>query len=218
MTRLQPRRAISGAKNHAATGMEPNRQNYPNWRKDLPILDRTHPGPLRAYGGSVTSTATQGALGSDTHKMELLEREQCLAELTGWLHAAAEKGGCVAFVAGEAGIGKTALVQAFSRQQSETRVLWGACDALFTPRPLAPLHDIARQTRGALLASIASEAHRDLIFNAALDELERDSETLVILENMHWADEATLDFLKFVGRRVHRMRALIAVTYRDDEV
>jgi DNA-binding CsgD family transcriptional regulator len=150
--------------------------------------------------------------------MELLERERCLADLAQWLGAVTDHGGCIALVGGEAGIGKTVLLQEFARQQRDVRVLWGGCDALFTPRPLAPLHDIARQTRGALLASIASEAHRDLIFNAALDELERDAETLVILEDMHWADEATLDFLKFVGRRVHRMRALIAVTYRDDEV
>ena len=93
--------------------------------------------------------------------MELLERDRCLAELTEWLHAATERGGCIALVAGEAGIGKTALVQEFSKSQRETRVLWGACDALFTPRPLGPLHDIARQTKGALLTAVNSGATRD---------------------------------------------------------
>jgi DNA-binding CsgD family transcriptional regulator/tetratricopeptide (TPR) repeat protein len=149
--------------------------------------------------------------------MELLEREQCLVELTGWLDAAAERGGCVALVAGEAGIGKTALVQEFSKQQSGTRLLWGACDALFTPRPLAPLHDIARQTKGALLTALNSGANRDEIFTAALDELEREK-ALVVFEDMHWADEATLDLLKYLGRRIHRTHAMLAVTYRDDEV
>jgi DNA-binding CsgD family transcriptional regulator/tetratricopeptide (TPR) repeat protein len=149
--------------------------------------------------------------------MELLEREQCLVELTGLLHAAVQGGGCVALVAGEAGIGKTALVQAFSDQQSGTRVLWGACDALFTPRPLAPLYDIARQTKGALLAAVNAGANRDEIFTAALDELEREK-ALVVFEDMHWADEATLDLLKYLGRRIHRTRAMLAVTYRDDEV
>jgi DNA-binding CsgD family transcriptional regulator/tetratricopeptide (TPR) repeat protein len=149
--------------------------------------------------------------------MELLEREQCLVELTGLLHAAAERGGCVALVAGEAGIGKTALVQAFSNQQSKTRVLWGACDALFTPRPLAPLYDIARQTKGALLAAVNTGANRDEIFTAALEELEREK-ALVVFEDMHWADEATLDLLKYLGRRIHRTHAMLAVTYRDDEV
>src|SRR6266850_3292819 len=79
--------------------------------------------------------------------MELLERERCLVDLAEWLGAAAERGGCIALVGGEAGIGKTALLQEFSKQRRGARVLWGACDALFTPRPLAPLHDIARQTQ-----------------------------------------------------------------------
>jgi DNA-binding CsgD family transcriptional regulator len=148
--------------------------------------------------------------------MELLEREQCLADLAEWLHAATERGGCIALVAGEAGIGKTTLVQEFSKQQSETRVLWGACDALFTPRPLAPLHDIAQQTKGVLLTAVNSGANRDEIFTAALQELEREK-ALVVFEDMHWADEATLDLLKYLGRRIHRTHAMLAVTYRDDE-
>jgi DNA-binding CsgD family transcriptional regulator len=149
--------------------------------------------------------------------MELLEREQCFAQLTEWLEAAAERGGSIALVAGEAGIGKTTLVQEFSKRLSGTRMLWGACDALFTPRPLAPLHDIARQTRGALLTALNSGANRDDIFTAALDELEREK-VLVVFEDMHWADEATLDLLKYLGRRIHRTHAMLAVTYRDDEV
>jgi DNA-binding CsgD family transcriptional regulator/tetratricopeptide (TPR) repeat protein len=149
--------------------------------------------------------------------VELLERNEYLVELTAWLRAASEQSGCVALVAGEAGIGKTALIQEFSKHQSKTRVLWGACDALFTPRPFAPLHDIGRQTKGALLAAVNSGGGRDEIFTAALDELEREK-TLLVFEDMHWADEATLDLLKYLGRRVHRTHAMLAITYRDDEV
>jgi len=69
-------------------------------------------------------------------------------------------GGCIALVHGEAGIGKTALVKELSRRQQARRVLWGACDALFTPRPLAPLNDIARQTMGVLLEAINSGTDR----------------------------------------------------------
>ena len=149
---------------------------------------------------------------------QLLERERCLLDLSDWLDAAAEHGGIVALVAGEAGIGKTTLLQQFAKQQQKVpRVLWGACDALFTPRPLAPLHDIARQVQKGLLAAI-SAGDRDAIFNAALDELERGPPTLVVLEDMHWADDATLDLLKFLGRRIQRTHTLLVVTYRDDEV
>src|SRR6266702_4835384 len=98
-----------------------------------------------------------------SQRMELLEREQSLSDLTRSLEAAAS-GGCIALVSGEAGIGKTSLLLEFSRRQRLARVLWGACDALFTPRPLAPVHDIARQTKGALLTAIDSGATRDRIF------------------------------------------------------
>ena len=149
--------------------------------------------------------------------MVLLEREQCLAELTQWFGEVMERGGCIALVGGEAGIGKTSLVEEFSKQTRAARVLWGACDALSTPRPLGPLHDIARQTRGALLTAVTSGVSRDALFAAALDELER-TDALVIFEDMHWADEATLDLLKYLGRRIHRTRTMLAITYRDDEV
>ena len=170
---------------------------------------------MRNHDRSVTSSAAHRLPGAIA--MDLLERERCLADLSEWLRGAAERGGCIALVAGEAGIGKTTLVQEFSRQQSEIRVLWGACDALFTPRPLAPLHDIARQAKGALLRAVNSGTNRDEIFAAALDELEREK-ALVVFEDMHWADEATLDLLKFLGRRIHRTNAMLALTYRDDEV
>jgi DNA-binding CsgD family transcriptional regulator len=149
--------------------------------------------------------------------MDLLEREQCFTDLAKWRHAAADRAGCIVLVGGEAGIGKSSLLQEFANRQHDSRVLWGGCDALFTPRPLAPLHDIARQTQGALLAAVNDGANRDLAFTAALDELERAS-ALVVLEDMHWADEATLDLLKYLGRRIHLTHSMLAITYRNDEV
>ncbi|MGH7106861.1 MAG: ATP-binding protein [Acetobacteraceae bacterium] len=148
--------------------------------------------------------------------MQLLEREQCLADLTTWLDTAVHASGCIALISGEAGIGKTALLQEFAQRQSDVRVLWGACDALFTPRPLAPLHDIARQTRGQLATVLGSGVRPELIFTAALDEFEQ-MEALIVIEDVHWADGATLDLLKYLGRRVHRTHSMLAVTYRDDE-
>jgi DNA-binding CsgD family transcriptional regulator len=149
--------------------------------------------------------------------MALLEREQCFANLAQWL-SATDGGGCIGLVCGEAGIGKTSLVQEFAHRQRGRRVLWGACDSLFTPRPLAPLHDIARQTKGVLLDTLNSASNRGAIFNAALDDLERGAPALVVFEDLHWADEATLDLLKFLGRRIHRTRSMLILTYRDDEV
>jgi DNA-binding CsgD family transcriptional regulator/tetratricopeptide (TPR) repeat protein len=149
--------------------------------------------------------------------MELLERKKCLAELTDWLRRGNEDAGCIILLGAEAGIGKTALLQEFTKAPLGARVLWGGCDALFAPRPLGPLYDIARQTQGELLAAISSNANREVIFAAALNELER-TQTVVVFEDMHWADEATLDLLKYLGRRIQRARAMLVVSYRDDEV
>ena len=149
--------------------------------------------------------------------MNLLEREHCLADLQAWQRSVADRGGCVVLVAGEAGIGKTSLLQTFARRNPDIRVLWGGCDALYTPRPLAPLYDIARQVSGPLASAVTSGANREVIFPSALGELDRPG-TLMVFEDIHWADEATLDLLKYLGRRVQRSRGMIAVTYRDDEV
>ncbi|HTX05190.1 MAG TPA: AAA family ATPase, partial [Steroidobacteraceae bacterium] len=96
--------------------------------------------------------------------IQLLEREHCLADLASWLDSAVRASGSIALIAGEAGIGKTALLQEFAQRQDDVRVLWGACDALFTPRPLAPLHDIARQTRGQLATTLGSGTRPERIF------------------------------------------------------
>ena len=112
--------------------------------------------------------------------MQLLERDEYVEDLTLWLNAAVGGAGSIALVCGEAGIGKTSLLQEFSRQQRTARVLWGACDALFTPRPLAPLHDIARQTKGALLAAIESGAVERLL-RARLEPFFASAEVAAIL-------------------------------------
>jgi DNA-binding CsgD family transcriptional regulator len=152
--------------------------------------------------------------------MELLEREQFLEELEAILGDVAAGSGRLVLVSGEAGIGKTSLVERFAEaRQAPARVLWGACDALFTPRPLGPLYDIAQQTQGSLLALLEEEAGRAHIFSAALDEMAAGpAPSITVVEDVHWADEATLDLLKFLGRRINRINVMLVVTYRDDEV
>lgn len=153
--------------------------------------------------------------------MELLEREEPLGVLSGLLTRAATRGRIV-LVAGEAGVGKSALVNEFaSRSGVRARVVWGACDPLSTPRALGPLRDVGRQIGGALAGTLTADGTREDAFAALLDALgdpHQPARLVVVVEDAHWADEATLDMLMFLGRRVAATRALIVVTYRDDEV
>ena len=130
--------------------------------------------------------------------------------------------GRVALISGEAGVGKSTLVAAFATQAAAgVRVLFGACDPLLTPRELGPLHDVGRQTGGALAAALARDAPREALFAALLDELDgppQQPRPVLVIEDLHWADGATLDLLTFLGRRIGQLRALLVLTYRDDEI
>jgi DNA-binding CsgD family transcriptional regulator len=152
--------------------------------------------------------------------MDLLEREAPMRQLADSLREAATGLGRIALVYGEAGIGKTAVVEAFlAAHRREARVLLGQCDALFTPQPLAPLYDIAQQTNGSLLELMQAADARLAIFGAMLRELQgREKPTVLVVEDVHWADAATLDLLKYLGRRIRGCPALIVLTYRDDEL
>lgn len=151
---------------------------------------------------------------------ELLEREVPLEELAAALRVASSGKGRTVLVYGEAGIGKTALVERFTQEHAEdARVLWGGCEALFTARPLGPLRDIARQMRTGLGSLLDGQTPRATIFSAFLDELSAHTKpAIAVFEDVHWADEATLDLIKYLGRRIHRVNALFIITYRDDEV
>jgi DNA-binding CsgD family transcriptional regulator/tetratricopeptide (TPR) repeat protein len=144
--------------------------------------------------------------------MQLIEREELLGRLADSLEHARLDSGRLVLVGGEAGVGKTTLARGVvDCCAPSVRVLWGACDPLSTPRPLAPFRDMAP------FASLLLEAHgRHELLTALFDEL--CVHTLMVVEDVHWADEATLDVLRFVGRRVLRTRSLVVVTYRDDEV
>jgi DNA-binding CsgD family transcriptional regulator len=150
--------------------------------------------------------------------MELLERESAWQELEATLQDAISGDGRVILIGGEAGIGKTTLVERFMRQHKPAiGVLVGRCDALYTPRPLGPLHDIAFQAQGELFSLFSADADRQAIFTACLNMLQK-RPLIVVFEDIHWADEATFDLLKYLGRRISGTQALLMATFRDDEI
>jgi predicted ATPase len=141
----------------------------------------------------------------------LLERDGLLTQLQAHWRAASEQAGRLVVVEGEAGIGKTSLMRAFAQALGPRVTLrWGACDPLSTPRPLGPLHDM-------LDGRSAAEGDRHALFVRFLDLLAA-RPTLAVLEDLHWADEATLDLLRYAGRRIARTHSLLLASMRNDEL
>ena len=149
--------------------------------------------------------------------VQLLEREACLVSLAGYADEARHGEGRLVLVAGEAGVGKSALVEQLHNDLPDARWSWGACDGLFTPRPLGPLLDLAGQLGGELEELSRAGAAREDLFRALLRQVsEPGTLNVLVVEDVHFADEATVDLLRFVGRRLRDTPVLLIVTYRDD--
>jgi len=127
--------------------------------------------------------------------------------------------GRIVLVSGEAGVGKTALVRRFCDGCGRSaRVLWGGCDPLFTPRPLGPLLVVAEDVGGELAELVARGVMPHELVAALARELRARTPTVFVLEDVHWADEATLDVFRLLARRVETVPALIVASCRDDEL
>jgi DNA-binding CsgD family transcriptional regulator/tetratricopeptide (TPR) repeat protein len=149
--------------------------------------------------------------------MGFIEREAQLGALQSWLAEAADGEGRLVFVGGEAGAGKSALVGEFRRSlPPDVPVYLGACEPLSAPRPLGPLSDIA-PTLDVEIVERMRAGDRSGVFTGCLAALTAGpAPKVMIIEDAHWADEATLDLLQYLSRRVGSTGALLVVTYRDD--
>jgi DNA-binding CsgD family transcriptional regulator/tetratricopeptide (TPR) repeat protein len=138
----------------------------------------------------------------------LLEREELLSALSASFADAAERRGGLVLLAGEAGVGKTAVVRRFCEEHEAQADIWsGDCEPLFSPRPLAPFRQAAAAGGGP---------------HEVVAELLRGRESarplILVLEDVHWADEATLDVVRLLPREVERRRVLAIATFRDTEL
>jgi DNA-binding CsgD family transcriptional regulator/tetratricopeptide (TPR) repeat protein len=149
-----------------------------------------------------------------------LEREAELSVLANAVRAAADGRGSVALVMGEAGIGKSSLVEALrSHLPAEGRMLVGYCDDLATPRTLGPFRDLAASVGAELSRAVTDGSDRDRVLAALRTELTwPEHSTVLVIEDVHWADDATLDALRYLIRRVAGLPAVLVLTYRDDEL
>jgi len=152
--------------------------------------------------------------------MELLERSESLDKLKSAFEQAILGRGQTVFISGEAGIGKTALVRTFLRQHKDRYILMeGFCDHLYAARPLGPLFDIAPRLGNDFAEVLKSNAGRDQIFPATMDALESQAKPVILLfEDIQWADEATLDFIRYLARRISQLSCVFIMTLRDTEI
>jgi len=148
----------------------------------------------------------------------LLEREPVLATLAQYAEECRAGEGRLVLLAGEAGSGKSTVVEEFAARTSGLGWLTGRCDGLSTPRPLGPLHDVAAVAGGPLLEACRRRAGRDELFSTLLGTLTSDGPTVLLIEDLHWADESTLDLVQFLSRRLRTVPVLVLATYRDDEL
>jgi DNA-binding CsgD family transcriptional regulator/Tfp pilus assembly protein PilF len=157
----------------------------------------------------------------------LIERAGFLASLEGLLREALDGSGRLVFLGGEAGVGKTALAVALAdtagaagtdvagTDAAGVAVRRGSCDNVTTAEALGPILDAFPE----LIAAVDDEAglSRLRLFRKVREALS-ESPMLLLLEDVHWADEATLDILRYLGRRLAGLRLMILATYRSEEV
>ena len=150
----------------------------------------------------------------------LLEREEYLGELDRLLDAACTRSGSLVFLGGETGVGKSVLIREFvASVDPGVRVLIGSCGPSLSPSPLQPLREMAIASDWTPGHKVASGANRqDIFFDALADLSAHPKPTVIVIEDVHWADDSTLDFLRFLGRRVDAMPVLAIASHRNDDI
>lgn len=148
----------------------------------------------------------------------LVEREGPLLLLGEALDRLAAGRGGVVLVTGEAGIGKTALIEAaLAGAPAGVRVRRGACDDLVTANPLGPIREAFAESGGRPAGLGASGPAHD-VFDLLLAQIQKGPPSVLAIEDLHWADDATIDVLAWLARRAEQLPLLVIASFRDDEV
>lgn len=152
----------------------------------------------------------------------LLERDSALATLDRCRRAAARGRGQLVLLRGEAGVGKTAVIARFlAGLDPGTRALRGWCDGLATPRPLGPFIDMLADLPADQATSIRAAidaGDTEAVYARLAGVVGNGNPSVCVIEDLHWADGATLDLLRYLARRIDMLPMLLVVSYRDDQI
>lgn len=186
-------------------------------------------GPAADAAATVEASPPQG---QQVLCPEIIGRDRELETLEALLEDASGRRGRVALIGGEAGLGKSALLRRFlDRARAKGALaLVGECSEVEARRPFGPVIDAfvaaaiplpeaLRQGGPGAQPVAESETYRvHAGFAAALEEAARERTCVLTVEDIHWADPATLELVPYLARKLRGARALIVVTYRTDEL
>ena len=151
-------------------------------------------------------------------RQPLIERDEPLAALRRYLDEEATATGRLVLIRGETGIGKTALLKAFVEDcPSDVAVFWGASDGVSTPQPYGPFEDMADALGPEFRRLLDSNAPRGELGRWLLKWMAVGPTRVLVIEDVQWADQATLDLLAFLARRIESLPILLLVTHRDGD-
>ena len=183
------------------------------YRMVVPVHERGGEGRAVRHGGVSAPPEAHGA-----HPPDLLERDEPLAELNRALDAARSGSGRLVCVAGEAGIGKSALIHGFAEQAADhAPVMITGCDDLSTPRALGPIRDLVDRLPDDLRRDLADDLSGTNL-SRVLAAIGAERGCVVVIEDLHWADDATLDVIRQLAARVRELPVVVVLTYRGEEV
>ena len=152
-----------------------------------------------------------------TPRNSLIEREAHLRSLEDAISGSGDSG-CVILISGEAGFGKSSILHAaLEKVDHQFRVLTTACEPIGIPLAFAPLYDLLDGLPDDVRNDLRSGAGRPAV-NAGLLDLVKNDRIVLVFEDMHWGDEATMGLIRYLGRRINATNSVLIVTYRSEEV